>query len=146
MGIPRRGIDGTRQGRKKQQNRYRRRDELRGNQRHDGRYENRSGKIEKEGKQRQKRRDDRRLRGSRARRRRDVFVRENNQKKRIKSGSWGGKWKCYYEKEEIAVLDVKDDKDGSLTIEGLQDTLEGSYYTEEHDEFWIRFTDPTGEV
>jgi len=69
------------------------------------------------------------------------------EKKRIKSGSWAGKWRCFYEKEEIAVLDVADDKEGSITIEGLQDTMTGSYYAEEEEgEFWIRFTDPCGEV
>jgi len=71
---------------------------------------------------------------------------KKKEKKRVTSGSWGGKWKCFYEKEEIAVLDVTDDKNGNLTIEGLQDTLYGSYSTDDENDVFIRFTDPTGEV
>jgi len=73
-------------------------------------------------------------------------------KKRVKSGSWGGKWKCYYEDELVTTLDVTDDKAGNLTIEGLQDTMKGTYYHSstgaavDSDNFFIRFTEPSGEV
>jgi len=69
-------------------------------------------------------------------------------KKRIKSGSWEGKWKCYYGDEEIATLDVNDDKNGNITIDGLVDTMHGTYNNNDNDndELVIQFTDPTGEV
>ena len=70
-------------------------------------------------------------------------------KKRVTSGSWQGKWKCFYEDEEITTLSVKDDKQGNLQIDGFQDTLTGVYGDDNEDgneEFFIRFTDPTGEV
>merc|ERR1712194_380800 len=70
-------------------------------------------------------------------------------KKRITSGSWQGKWKCYYLEEEIATLDVIDDTNGNITIDGLVDTMHGTYTTEDDDDeedFAIQFTDPTGEV
>jgi len=70
-------------------------------------------------------------------------------KKRIQSGSWQGKWKCYYFDEEIATLDVQDDKNGNITIDGLVDTMHGTYNNgndNDNEDFLIQFTDPTGEV
>lgn len=73
-------------------------------------------------------------------------------KKRMKSGSWGGKWKCLYEGEEIATLTVKDDGKGSLTIDGLQDTMRGRYLDDDQgaavdsEDFFIQFTEPSGEI
>lgn len=76
-------------------------------------------------------------------------------KKRVQSGSWGGQWKCSYDGEEIATLTVKDDKEGNLTIDGLEDTMQGVYFHNDDDddgtsidsdEFFIRFTEPEGDV
>ena len=67
-------------------------------------------------------------------------------KKRIKSGSWQGKWKCFYLDEEIATLDVTDNKNGNITIDGLVDTMHGTYNDDDEEDFAIQFTDPTGEV
>mmetsp|Transcript_5516 Transcript_5516/g.6376 ORF Transcript_5516/g.6376 Transcript_5516/m.6376 type:complete len:471 (+) Transcript_5516:165-1577(+) len=70
-------------------------------------------------------------------------------KKRIQSGSWQGKWKCYYLDEEIATLEVTDDKAGNITIDGLVDTMHGTYNNgndNDNEDFVIQFTDPTGEV
>lgn len=71
---------------------------------------------------------------------------KNKAKKRMKSGSYGGKWKCYYDDEEIATLDVTDDKNGNITIDGLVNTMHGTYAPDDEDEFWIQFTDPNGDV
>merc|ERR1719464_322056 len=74
---------------------------------------------------------------------------KNKSKKRIASGSWDGKWKCYYDDEEIATLNVTDDRKGNITIDGLVETMTGTYgpsNDEEEGEFFIQFTDPTGEV
>ena len=75
-------------------------------------------------------------------------------KKRVKSGSWEGKWNCFYEDEKVATLTVEDDKKGNLTIEGLESTMQGNYIHDEtangamidSEEFFIRFAKPDGEV
>jgi hypothetical protein len=74
-------------------------------------------------------------------------------KKRIKSSSWGGRWKCCYEDEEITTLTVKDDGAGNFTIDGLEDTMQGIYLHDDgegaaadSDDFFIRFTEPSGEL
>jgi hypothetical protein len=73
---------------------------------------------------------------------------KTKEKKRYKSGSWDGKWKCYYDDEEIATLNVKDNKEGKITIDGLIDTMYGTYShgSDKDEDFFIQFTDPTGEV
>jgi hypothetical protein len=78
-------------------------------------------------------------------------------KKRVTGGSWGGQWKCSYENEEITTLTVVDDGAGNLTIDGLEDTMEGVYFHKKDDDeregaavdaddFFIQFTEPSGEV
>ena len=77
------------------------------------------------------------------------LVGKQKEKKRYTSGSWDGKWKCYYDDEEIATLIVKDDKDGEIKIDGLIDTMHGTYShgsDSDKEDFFIQFIDPTGEV
>ena len=70
-----------------------------------------------------------------------------NGKKRAGSGTWAGKWKCFYGNDEIATLTVKDDSRGNLTIKGLRDTLHGTYGGGDagSEGFFIRFRSPSGD-
>jgi hypothetical protein len=75
-------------------------------------------------------------------------------KKHSSSNHFNGKFKCFYEEEEIMTLKVVDDREGSLTIEGFHEevVVSGNYgggkfkfnEVEEETEFFIRFTDPSG--
>jgi len=65
-----------------------------------------------------------------------------NAKKRTEG--WNGKWKATYEGDEIAVLEVKDDKEGNLEISGWPEdaTSTGSYASNEAGELNIQMTTP----
>lgn len=89
----------------------------------------------------------------------------NKKQAKKRTEGWNGKWKVSYGGEEICVLDVADDLDGNLTINGFPagDETTGYYYvddsgsdsssdssssssydSDDDDEFWITFTDPEG--
>mmetsp|Transcript_24028 Transcript_24028/g.51091 ORF Transcript_24028/g.51091 Transcript_24028/m.51091 type:complete len:436 (+) Transcript_24028:112-1419(+) len=73
-------------------------------------------------------------------------------KKRVKSGSWGGQWKCFYGEEFITTLTVGDDGEGNLTIDGLEETMSGSYLRDEDgavvddEDLFFEFREPDGEL
>jgi len=76
----------------------------------------------------------------------------NKQQAKKRTEGWGGKWKVSYSGEEIAILDIKDDQQGSLTIDGFPsgDTTNGTYTVpseddDEDEEYTISFVDPAGD-
>jgi len=75
----------------------------------------------------------------------------NKQQAKKRTEGWGGKWKVTYDGEEISILDIKDDQNGNLTIEGFPsgEPTTGSYSTEDDDfddeEYTISFKDPAGD-
>mmetsp|Transcript_33451 Transcript_33451/g.54633 ORF Transcript_33451/g.54633 Transcript_33451/m.54633 type:complete len:408 (-) Transcript_33451:136-1359(-) len=61
---------------------------------------------------------------------------------------WNGQWKCIYEGEEMAVLDVKDDGEGNLEISGWQEeegTSVGGYAENDEGGFNIQHSPPENE-
>lgn len=76
----------------------------------------------------------------------------NKQQAKKRTEGWGGKWKVSYDGEEISILEVDDDKEGNLVINGFpsgEETI-GTYSTElgeddEDAEYTISFTDPEGD-
>jgi len=81
----------------------------------------------------------------------------NKQQAKKRTAGWGGKWKVTYNGEEICQLDVKDDQQGSLTINGFPsgEQTTGTYTVtsedddgydsdDSEDEFAISFLDPSG--
>jgi len=78
----------------------------------------------------------------------------NKQQAKQRTKGWGGKWQVTYEGEEISILNVTDDEEGNLTIEGFPsgEPTTGVYSvpTEEEQEdeefeYTITFKDPSGE-
>jgi len=70
----------------------------------------------------------------------------NKQQAKKRTKGWNGKWKCTYGGEEICVLDIKDDHEGNLTIEGFPsgETTSG-WYHDGDGEYVISFIDPAGD-
>lgn len=76
-----------------------------------------------------------------------MYIYNNKQAKKRTEG-WNGKWKVTYDGEEISILDVQDDQNGNLTIEGFpsEEPTTGTYTTDEDDdEYAISFVDPAGD-
>ena len=71
----------------------------------------------------------------------------NKQQAKKRTEGWNGKWKCTYGGEEICVLEVKDDKEGNLTIEGFPsgEPATGTYKEDNDGEYAIAFIDPAGD-
>lgn len=71
----------------------------------------------------------------------------NKQQAKKRTEGWNGKWKCTYGGEEICVLEVKDDKEGNLTIEGFPsgEPATGTYKEDDDGEYAIAFIDPAGD-
>merc|ERR1712072_463572 len=75
----------------------------------------------------------------------------NKQQAKKRTAGWGGKWKVTYDGEEITTLNVTDDQDGNLTIEGFPsgEPTTGTYYQGNEDdedaEYVITFKDPSGD-
>jgi len=79
----------------------------------------------------------------------------NKQQAKKRTEGWSGKWKVTYDGEEICQVDVTDDQQGSLTINGFPNGEEttGSYTVQSEDadeydseeEFTISFVDPSGD-
>merc|ERR1712107_689875 len=78
----------------------------------------------------------------------------NKQQAKKRTKGWGGKWQVTYEGEEISILNITDDEQGNLIIEGFpsgEPTI-GTYSVptdgdEEDDDFEynISFKDPHGD-
>merc|ERR1712032_1556790 len=70
----------------------------------------------------------------------------NKQQAKKRTEGWGGKWKVSYDGEEISTLDVIDDQNGGLTIEGFPsgEALPGSYTVDDDAGYTIQFTGPGG--
>ncbi|KAL7547396.1 hypothetical protein ACHAWF_010707 [Thalassiosira exigua] len=62
---------------------------------------------------------------------------------------WNGRWKCVYEGEEVCVLEVKDDGEGTLEITGWQEeeagTTSGTYAANDEGGFNIQHVNPGNE-
>ena len=77
----------------------------------------------------------------------------NKQQAKKRTEGWGGQWKVTYDGEEISILEITDDKEGGLVIEGFPsgEPTTGTYSTEEEDEededaeYTISFLDPSGD-
>lgn len=76
----------------------------------------------------------------------------NKQQAKKRTEGWSGKWKLSYGGEEISILDIKDDQQGNLTIDGFPsgDTTTGTYTVpseddEDEGEYEISFIDPAGD-
>lgn len=74
----------------------------------------------------------------------------NNQQAKKRTEGWSGKWKLSYGGDEISILDVMDDQQGNLSIEGLPsgESTTGKYTVGEDemdDEYAINFIDPAGD-
>jgi len=78
----------------------------------------------------------------------------NKQQAKKRTKGWGGKWQVTYEGEEISVLNITDDEEGNLAIDGFPsgDPTTGTYSvpTEEEKEdedfeYTISFNDPQGD-
>jgi len=75
----------------------------------------------------------------------------NKQQAKKRTEGWGGKWKVSYEGEEITTLNVTDDKQGGLVIEGFPSGVPtaGTYSVldeeDEESEYKIEFKDPCGD-
>merc|ERR1719316_112170 len=75
----------------------------------------------------------------------------NKQQAKKRTAGWGGKWKVTYDGEEITTLDVTDDREGNLTIEGFPsgEPTTGTYRQDDEDddegEYVITFKDPSGD-
>jgi len=78
----------------------------------------------------------------------------NKQQAKKRTAGWNGKWKVSYEGDEICQIDIVDDQQGNLTIEGFPEggTTTGMYTVtnddgddyDSEDEFAISFVDPGG--
>lgn len=72
----------------------------------------------------------------------------NKKQAKKRTEGWNGKWKVTYGGDEICILDVEDDQEGNLTINGFPsgDETTGYYEGDDDDdeEFYISFTDPEG--
>mmetsp|Transcript_26196 Transcript_26196/g.71885 ORF Transcript_26196/g.71885 Transcript_26196/m.71885 type:complete len:397 (-) Transcript_26196:3528-4718(-) len=71
----------------------------------------------------------------------------NKQQAKKRTEGWNGKWKVTYDGEEITTLDIVDDKEGNLTIDGFPDSepTTGTYTTDDEEEYAISFVDPNGD-
>jgi len=75
----------------------------------------------------------------------------NKQQAKKRTEGWGGQWKVTYDGEEISILEVTDDKEGGLVIEGFPsgEPTTGTYTTKEDEdedaEYTISFQDPGGD-
>lgn len=79
----------------------------------------------------------------------------NNQQVKKRTAGWGGNWKVSYGGEEICKLEIKDDQEGNLVINGFPSGEEttGTYTVtnddgdeyDSEDEYAISFMDPSGE-
>jgi len=79
----------------------------------------------------------------------------NKQQAKKRTEGWSGKWKLTYDGEEICQLDVVDDQQGNITINGLPsgETATGTYTVQDEDEdgydseseYAISFIDPSGD-
>merc|ERR1712241_1080921 len=60
----------------------------------------------------------------------------NKQQAKKRTAGWGGKWKVTYDGEEITTLDVADDQEGNLTIEGFPsgEPTTGTYSRDDEEE------------
>jgi len=78
----------------------------------------------------------------------------NKQQAKKPTKGWGGKWQVTYEGDEICILNVTDDEEGNLVINGFPsgETTNGTYSVapdeqkgDEDSEYFISFKDPQGE-
>jgi len=77
----------------------------------------------------------------------------NKQQAKKRTEGWGGKWKVTYDGEEITMLEVTDDKQGGLVVDGFPcgNSTTGTYSvlndteTDEDLEYKIEFKDPEGD-
>jgi hypothetical protein len=76
----------------------------------------------------------------------------NKQQVKKRTVGWGGKWKVSYDGQEITTLNVTDDENGNLTIEGFPsgEPTTGTYTTDDDgydddEEYTISFKDPSGD-
>jgi len=78
----------------------------------------------------------------------------NKQQAKQRTKGWGGKWQVTYEGEEISILNVTDDEQGNLNIEGFPsgEPTTGAYsvlseeeQADENVEYTISFKDPSGD-
>eukprot|EP00536_Pseudo-nitzschia_multiseries_P014207 jgi/Psemu1/69018/estExt_Genemark1.C_6700004 len=65
----------------------------------------------------------------------------NKKQAKKRTEGWNGKWKATYDNCEIAVLDVKDDLKGKLTIEGFPGGRTNGRYAERQQAYNITFRD-----
>merc|ERR1712172_83651 len=78
----------------------------------------------------------------------------NKQQAKQRTKGWGGKWQVTYEGEEISILNVTDDEQGNLNIEGfpsgepttgVYSVLTEEEQADEEIEYTIIFKDPSGD-
>jgi len=78
----------------------------------------------------------------------------NKQQAKQRTKGWGGKWQVTYEGEEISILNVTDDEQGNLNIEGfpsgepttgVYSVLTEEEQADEEIEYTITFKDPSGD-